>query len=89
MQHGAVGTHPVKGNAIFLQNGRRYQRHLVAEEGVTALGAAREEACRGRQQRQVAENPDIPTDKYTNTRRRYHRQMQRSNVRFISRCPSL
>lgn len=40
-------THPVKGNAIFLQDGGRYQRHLVAKEGVTALGAAGEEACRG------------------------------------------
>ncbi len=47
MQHGPVATHPVKGNAIFLQYGWRYQRHLVAKEGITALGAAREEACRG------------------------------------------
>lgn len=46
LQHGLVATHPVKGNAVFLQDGWRYQRHLVAEEGIAALGTAREEACR-------------------------------------------
>lgn len=43
----SVAAHPIKGNAVFLQDGWRYQRHLVAKEGITALGTAREEACRG------------------------------------------
>lgn len=46
---GYVATYSVEGNAVFLQDGGRYQCHLVAKEGVAALAAARKKACRGRQ----------------------------------------
>lgn len=59
-----VATYPVKGNAIFLQDGWRYQRHLVAKESVTALGAAGKEACRVDEEetmnmRYFTDNPEI------------------------------
>lgn len=46
MKYRPVTTHSVEGNAVFLQDGWRYQRHLVAKKGIAALGAAREETCR-------------------------------------------
>ena len=39
-------THPVEGDAVFLQDRWRNQSHLVAKEGVAALTTARKKACK-------------------------------------------
>jgi len=41
-------THPVEGDAVLLEDGRGDEGHLVSQEGVATLGAAREKAFRGR-----------------------------------------
>lgn len=38
-------TCPVKWYAVFLQDGWRYERHLVAKECITALWTTRKESC--------------------------------------------
>ena len=47
------GTHPVEGDAVLLEDGRGDEGHLVSQEDVAALGAAREEAFRERQRTNV------------------------------------
>lgn len=41
---GLSRTHPAEGDPVLLQDDGRNERHLVAQEGVTALRAPREEA---------------------------------------------